>query len=184
MESLTFRRSPLSSGLPLLGSRPLVLWLRKGGAQKARKCDLLGALDLASWVEAFGGSELRWGAARGCQRTLRGCIDLQTGGEGTLAGTCPAASRARMRRFLSRKGRFSLRQSKSGTRSASKDFCKSLNHSVCFICWRWDEEESVKGAEMVHPVLRLERMGQVLTGGEKRLQSPALSVISQSILDQ
>ncbi|XP_034396088.1 delphilin [Cyclopterus lumpus] len=28
-----------------------------------------------------------------------------------------------MRRFLSRKGRFSLRQSKSGTRSASKDFC-------------------------------------------------------------
>uniref|UniRef100_A0A3B4TZ93 PDZ domain-containing protein n=1 Tax=Seriola dumerili TaxID=41447 RepID=A0A3B4TZ93_SERDU len=57
----------------------------------------------------------------------------QAGGEGRLAGTCPAASRARMRRFLSRKGRFSLRQSKSGTRSASKDFCKSYFSESSFL---------------------------------------------------
>ncbi|TWW69947.1 Delphilin Glutamate receptor, ionotropic, delta 2-interacting protein 1 [Takifugu flavidus] len=50
----------------------------------------------------------------------------QAGGDGRLAGTCPAASRARMRRFLSRKGRFSLRQSKSGPRSTAKDFYLGL----------------------------------------------------------
>ncbi|XP_022608425.1 delphilin-like [Seriola dumerili] len=38
-----------------------------------------------------------------------------------------------MRRFLSRKGRFSLRQSKSGTRSASKDFCKSYFSESSFL---------------------------------------------------
>lgn len=130
MENLTFRHSPFSSSLHHHCLRLLLLWEQgEALAYVISKCDLSGTLDLLTWVEAFGGSELRWGAAWGCPGTLFGCIGPQAGGEDRLAGTCPAASRARMRRFLSRKGRFSLRQSKSGTRSASKDFCKSISQN-------------------------------------------------------
>lgn len=166
MESPTLRCSPLSSGHPFLTL--LALWLREeyGNIPDYLQMWPFSARRQAGWVGGAVLVEFSSGEEQheGVHRHSFAASTSRPGGEERLAGTCPAASRARMRRFLSRKGRFSLRQSKSGTRSASKDFCKSC--VFVFICWSWNVW-SARGDAMRDDVLAgklyLAQAGEILT---------------------